>query len=166
MGQFAGSLFRMLLGWVQTAASWLWSLITDTDASTWLRWLMENWLLLLIIMCGVGLVIDFIVYLFRWQPYRMWGRSLHREADEEQPEENPPQGVYQRKWLYADGSTAVEEVHEPLQAAPAPVEEQLQSPVRPRRRMARRASPEQAYNQPVYPPQWQNNIQDQQGDNE
>ena len=160
MGQFAGTLFSMLLGWVQTAAAWVWGLITNADTSAWLRWLVDHWLTLTLALCLGGLVVDFIVYLIRWQPYRMWGRFLKRK--EEQAAEKPPEpaAVYQRKWIYADGSTEVEDVRIP---AAAPEEEQLEVPIRPARRMARRTSPEQAYHQPVYPPQWHH---EQQGENE
>lgn len=164
MGQFASTIFSALLGWVQTAASWLWGLVTNTDVSAWVKWLLDNWLPLVILLCVGGLVIDFAVYLLRWQPYRVWRSFLLRFSRKEEPTEEasaPP--VFQRKWLYADGSTAVEDVHEPLQEQPAPQSEQLDAPIRPRRRMARRTTPEQAYNQPVYPPQWQ---RDQQGENE
>lgn len=166
MGQFARTLFRLLLGWVQTAMAWLWGLLTDADAGAWFRWMLEHWLALALALCIGGVLIDFVVYLIRWQPYRMWGRFLRREKAE--PEEGAPEQsnpVYQRKWVYADGTTTVEEIREPLQPA-SEEPEPLAAPVRPMRRMARRASPEQAYNQPVYPPQWQNNTQDQQGENE
>ena len=163
MGQFAGTLFSMLLGWVQTAAAWAWGLITNAETSAWLRWLVEHWLPLTLMLCIGGLAVDFLVYLVRWQPYRMWGRFLRRrdkEGAEESPDAAAP--VYQRKWIYADGSTEVEDVRVPQQELP-PVEEQLDVPIRTVRRMARRATPEQAYNQPVYPPQWRH---DQQGENE
>lgn len=170
MGQFASKLFSALLGWVQTAASGLWGLITNADAGGGLRWLLDNWLLLVILLCVGGVVIDFIVYLFRWQPYRVWARFLRRwtgkeEADQQEAQEQPAP-AYQRRWVYADGSTMVEDVHEPPQEQPVQQEPQLDAPIRPSRRMARRATPEQAYHQPVYPPQWQHNTQEQQGDNE
>lgn len=163
MGQFAGSLFRLLLGWVKTAAAWLWGLINNADTSAWLRWLVDNWLPIVLALCIGGVVVDFIIYLIRWQPYRVWG--LFRRRSKEQPEVQPQpasQTVYQRRWIYADGTTEVEDVPIPQMERPRE-EEQLAAPVRPVRRVARRASAEQAYNQPVYPPQWQ---QDQQGENE
>ncbi len=156
MGQFANTLFSALLGWVQTAASWLWSLATNTGANGWMHWVLDNWLALLLWLCIAGLAIDFIVYLVRWQPYRMWGRFLRRKErmEEEIPEEDP--AVFQRKWAYADGTTQVENMRE---AEPGLVEitAPLDAPIRPRRRMARRATPEQSYHQPVYPPQWNEN---------
>lgn len=167
MGSFANTLFSVLLGWVQTAAAWLWGLVTNADVSAWLRWLLDNWLPLALLLCIGGMMIDFIVYLLRWQPYRVWRSFLHRLTAKDElvvnVEERQP--VLQRRWIYADGSTAVEDVHEPLQEAPAPRDE-LEAPIRPVRRIARRTTPEQAYNQPVYPPQWQQNTQDQQGENE
>lgn len=161
VGQFAGTLFSMLLGWVQTAAAWAWGLITNAETSAWLRWLVDNWLPLTLALCIGGVAVDFIVYLIRWQPYRMWGRLLGRKDKEEVANETASP-VYQRRWIYADGSTEVEDVHIPQQE-PAAEEEHLDVPIRPVRRMARRATPEQAYNQPVYPPQWRH---DQQGENE
>ena len=164
MGQFANSLFSMLLGWVQAAASWLWGLFADPDGGGFLRWVLDHWLALVLLLCIAGVAVDFVVYLFRWQPYRVWGRFLRRLTAKEEPdaqgEERSP--VFQRKWLYADGSTSVEDVHEEPQVQTA-FHEALDAPIRPNRRVARRASGEKAYNQPVYPPQWQH---DQQGENE
>ena len=162
MGQFANTLFSMLLGWVQTAAAELWGLITQADASAWLKWLVENWLPLTLALCIGGVMIDFIVYLIRWQPYRMWGRAKSQPEPQAEEALSATPAVYQRKWIYADGSTEVEDVYVP-QEEESQEQERLAAPIRPMRRMARRASPEQAYNQPVYPPQWQHN---QQGENE
>lgn len=163
MGQFAGTLFRLLLGWVQSAVSWLWSLMTNADVSTWMQWLLDNWLLLLALLCIGGILVDFLVYLIRWQPYRVWRSFMHRmkgkadEAAEAAPEEPIPV----RRWVYADGSTQVEEVPEGGYQGNLP-QDYLSAPIRPTRRMARRVSQEQAYHQPVYPPQWQHNEQGEQ----
>lgn len=167
MGQFAGTLFRLLLGWVQTAVAWLWNLVTSADVSVGLRWLLDNWLPLLLLLCIGGLLVDFLVYLLRWQPYRVWRSFLQRMSGkaEEQPEEDPVQPISVRRWVYADGTTQVEEVPEGGFTDNLP-EEHLNAPIRPTRRAARRASSEKAYHQPVYPPQWQQNTQLEQGENE
>lgn len=166
MGLFANTLFSVLMGWVQTAASWLWSLVTNTDVSAWLRWLLDNWLVLVILICLAGVAVDFIVYFFRWQPYRVWGRFLRSKQQEEAPEpEAMPQPVFQRTWMYADGSTEVEEVPIPQPVRVREESERLDMPIRPARRVVRPTAPEQAYHQPVYPPQWQH-PQEEQGDNE
>ena len=152
MGQFANTLFSALLGWVQSVAAELWGLVTNADVSVWMAWILDNWLPLVILLCLGGVVLDFVVYLIRWQPYRVWGSFLHRLTGKKEETDVQMQSVPSRKWLYADGSVAEEEIHAPLQPAP---EEKLEAPIRPVRRAARRASPEQAYHQPYYPPQWQ-----------
>ena len=61
MGQFANMLFSGLLGWVQSAAAEVWSLVTNADVSLWLRWLLDNWLPLTVgspTGCGSAIFID------------------------------------------------------------------------------------------------------------
>ena len=153
MGQFANMLFSVLLGWVQSAAAEVWSLVTNADVSLWLRWLLDNWLPLTLWLCVGGVVIDFVVYLVRWQPYRMWKRYLHRLRRKDEEDATPQeQAVPSRRWLHADGSVTEEEVRPPILDAQ---EETLEAPIRPIRRVARRTSAEQSYHQPYYPPQWQ-----------
>ena len=65
MGQFANTLFSALLGWVQSATAEVWNLVTNADVSLWLRWLLDNWLPLTLMLCVGGVVVDFIVYLIR-----------------------------------------------------------------------------------------------------
>ncbi|MDD6050084.1 MAG: hypothetical protein PUC00_02250 [Clostridiales bacterium] len=153
MGQFANTLFQLMMGWVQTAVAWLWALFTQSDASGWLRWLSEHWLPLLVGLCIAGVVIDFIVYLVRWQPYRVWRSFLHRLSGREKAEDADVPAP-QRTWIYADGSTAVEHLQEARMQSPT-AQPQLNAPVRPMRRTARDIPMGEAYHQPVYPPQWQ-----------
>jgi len=177
MGNFANTLFSVLLGWVQGAAAWLWQLMGSEGAGGFMSWVLDNWLLLVILLCAGGVVIDLIVYLLRWQPYRVW-RSFWQGING--PEEEPVMEDFAntgeaRQWVYADGSTAMETGPAP-EVNPAPIHQeqadmQLQSPVRParrvipaRRRRAADGSEEfvltdlggtrQAYHQPYYPPQW------------
>lgn len=167
MGQFANTLFSMLLGWVQTAVSWLWQLATSTDVNTWLHWLLDNWLAVLLALCIGGALVDFFVYLIRWQPYRVWRSFLSNRKDKRRGAsgavaESQP---VQRKWVFADGSTEVEDLSQ-QERYDAYQPERLNAPIRPTRRVARRELQGQGYNQPVYPPQWQHKTQEQQGENE
>ena len=158
MGQFADTLFSLSLGWVQTVVSWLWNLAANADVHAWIRWVLEHWLLLLVLLCACGVLADFIVYLIRWQPYRIWRRLWQRLTGkaQEAPEQEEELPMMQRKWVFADGSTEVEEL--PTRAS-AEKEEQLIAPIRPTRRAVRRELERQSYNQPVYPPQWQHTTQ-------
>ena len=186
MGSFANTLFSVLLGWVQSAVSWVWRLFSSEGAGGLMGWVLDNWLALVIVLCAAGVVIDLVVYLFRWQPYRVW-RSFWRgdeepgmEAAEPQEDKQPTE---ERQWVFADGSMSVE-APAPQEAAIAPVHDmytpetdvQLKAPVRPVRRVIparRRRAPDgsdeyllpdlggvkQAYHQPFYPPQWRSDEQ-------
>jgi len=175
MGSFANTLFSVLLGWVQSAAAWVWQLFATDGEGGMLGWLMDNWLPLAVLVCVLGLLIDLVVYLIRWQPYRVWRSRMHREDAVEEailPLDDEEESL---QWLYANGET-VEEPHQPLQDAAAPQEEpRLQTPVKgpqrvipARRRRAADGSVEyvlpsggneqQGYHQPYYPPQWRERV--------
>lgn len=167
MGQFAGTLFSLLLGWVQTAVSWLWSLATNADVHAWLRWLLDNWLAVVVLLCIGGVLVDFLVYLIRWQPYRVWRSFLRRLSGKEAETagDTGDQPLLQRKWVFADGSTEVEEIYRD-DSQHLQQEAHLNAPIRPVRRVMRSDLLGQAYHQPVYPPQWQHTTHDVQGENE
>lgn len=161
MGQFTNTLFQVLLGWVQSLVSALWRLIASPDGSGGLRWLLEHWLALVLLLCVAGGLIDFVVYLIRWQPYRVWRAFLrggHRSARREAEEESP----YQRRWAYADGSTTLEEPPQPHHAQD---EMRLELPVRPVRRVVRYSGEEHAYYQPVYPQSGKHAARNSKGEN-
>lgn len=163
MGSFANTLFSVLLGWIQGTVSWLWQVIASADAGAWMTWVLDNWLALVILLCLAGLAVDLVVYLLRWQPYRVWRSFLRRvsgrEADEE-PDDTQPQ------WVYADGSTAADAPAKGGEArTPRAGSERLSAPIRPLKRVLparqRRSADndegfrkEDAYHQPYYPPQW------------
>lgn len=73
MGSFINALFNFLLGWIRGTAQWLWNMVTSDSHGGLLGWAMRNWLPLVILLCIFGVVMDFLVYLIRWQPYRVWG---------------------------------------------------------------------------------------------
>lgn len=163
MGNFANTLFSALLGWIQSALAWVWGLFGSGGAHGMAGWLLDNWLLLTIVLCAAGVAIDLIVYLIRWQPYRVWRSFWQRRRGDEAEQEAVPEPL---QWLYADGKLVTEQ-----QAYEPAADMQLEVPVRPAQRVipARRRyaadSPEGyvlpsgeavqgGYNQPYYPPQW------------
>ncbi len=187
MGSFANALFSVLLGWLRSAAAWLWQLVSGEGTSFWVTWVLDNWLPLTLLLCIGGIAVDLVVYLFRWQPYRVWRRFLRSDREEE-PETDSLQDDgtprIQQRWIYADGSSVpVQEVQQPTasaQTAQLPVrrrDERLEAPLRPVKRVqpakVRRGSGEiplpdlgdgEAYHQPYYPPQWTAKTDDRGGD--
>lgn len=159
MGNFANTLFSVLLGWVQSAAAWLWSLIASDGGGGLMGWVLDNWLALAIGLCLLGLVVDGVVYLIRWQPYRVWRSNLRRSGAEASPEATPAPAEEPLQWVYANGEVAVQppETYAP-QAETAPEEAGPRRRVIPARRHAEPDSytgdDQRGYHQPFYPPQW------------
>lgn len=181
MGSFANTLFSALLGWVKETVSWLWQLIVGSGEGGLLGWLMANWLPLTVLICALGVLIDLVVYLFRWQPYRVWRSffSCHQEEEELPEEEYPQEEALQ--WVYANGAR-VEEPPQPL--LPEEMLQAEETPVSPYARPVQRVIParrrrstdgemeyvlpstgdgQQGYHQPYYPPQWRTQDDQQDG---
>lgn len=180
MGSFANTLFSVLLGWVKSAISWLWQLIGSEDVGGFMGWVLDgwNWLTVVIVLCAAGVLLDLVIYLIRWQPYRVWRSFLRRnEPEEDEAGWTEPEVLEERRWLYADGSVTVEPLVQPVEQPEEPTilsdaqELLLRSPVRPTRRVIparrRRAADgseeyllpdlggeQEAYHKPYYPPQW------------
>lgn len=108
MGNFANTVFSMMLGWFRTAVSDLWNLFTASDGNSLLAWIGNHWIHLVVILCVVGTAIDIVVHLFRWRPLTVWAsffrRLRHHGREEEETEQ--PHHRKQQQWIYADGSTA------------------------------------------------------------
>lgn len=118
VGSFINALFNFLLGWIRGTAQWLWNMVTSDSHGGLLGWAMRNWLPLVILLCIFGVVMDFLVYLIRWQPYRVWGnfwtRFLPKRA------RRTPTG---RHLIYADGTMIEEEQVVQHKPKPAPKRE-------------------------------------------
>lgn len=115
MGSFANSTFSILLGWVRGAVSWLWSTATSQENGALVQWIADNWLILTIILCAAGIAVDFVVHMFRWQPYKVWASFFRRMfGKKEREEETPRPGSgrkrrVRREWVYADGTARADE---------------------------------------------------------
>ena len=89
MGAFVDSLFNILMSWVRALVSGIWALFSD-ERMTVLEFLGKNWIAIAVLMIAAGLVLDWIIWLIRWQPYHIWAkrvRRLLRMADPEDEEE-------------------------------------------------------------------------------
>ena len=78
MRGFAQTLFSALLGWIRTLVEGVWDILFSSDAQQWLRWVGDNWMVLLVFLCLCGVALDYIVWFFRWRPYYVWGSSMRK----------------------------------------------------------------------------------------
>lgn len=86
MGTLTDSLFTVLMSWVRGLVNALWALFSS-DHTTALEFLGKNWLLIALVLIAAGLVIDWIIWLLRWQPYHLWAQRARRLLRIEEPEE-------------------------------------------------------------------------------
>ncbi len=93
MGTLTDSLFTVLMSWVRGLVNALWALFSS-DHTTALEFLGKHWLMIAAVLIAAGLVIDWIIWLLRWQPYHLWAqrarRLLHIEEPEDEEEEDLP----------------------------------------------------------------------------
>lgn len=76
MGGFANTIMSMLLGWMRALVDAVWKLIESPGASGILAWFGKSWWLFALLLIAAGLVIDWFVWLIRWQPYHIWATRL------------------------------------------------------------------------------------------
>ena len=79
MGTLPNTVFQALLGWIRTLSSEIWNMLSAPESASILRWIGARWKELLLLICAVGLILDLIIYLIRWQPYRVWISFLRRD---------------------------------------------------------------------------------------
>lgn len=108
MGNFANTLFSSLLGWLRGAVLWLWNYLNHPESGGFIVWVADNWLTLIILLCAVGMLADFIVYMIRWQPYKVWASFFRRLTGRGEAKEDT--GRIRRRWIHADGTTSIEEI--------------------------------------------------------
>lgn len=97
MGSFANTVFSVLLGWLQGLIAMIWSALTAEGGDSFLQFIAKNWIFITVFLCAVGVIADFVVYLFRWEPYKVWRstwrrirtRKERREAEAEPAAEAP-----------------------------------------------------------------------------
>ena len=86
MGTFADSLFTVLMSWVRGLVNAIWALFTS-DHTTVLEFFGKNWLIIAVVIIAAGLVIDWLIWLLRWQPYHLWAQRARKLLRIEEPEE-------------------------------------------------------------------------------
>ena len=77
------------MSWVRALVNAIWALFSS-DHTTVLEFLGRNWLMIAVVIIAAGLVIDWIIWLLRWQPYHLWAQNARRLLRIEEPQEEEP----------------------------------------------------------------------------
>lgn len=78
MTNFSRSLANILFGWVSGVISKIWAMISTDSGTALIPWVGKKWILIVAALCLLGLVIDLIVYAFRWRPHKVWFSAFNR----------------------------------------------------------------------------------------
>ena len=78
MNHFANSLFTLLFGWSRMITQHVWNNTASGHFSGFFTWLGDHWVFLAIGLALAGTAVDFLVWLFRWQPYLVWKTRLRQ----------------------------------------------------------------------------------------
>lgn len=78
MGGYTERFMKLLLGWMKTLFDSIWGYIGSEDSGSFFRWLGSSWWLVALVLIGAGLVVDWIIWMIRWQPYHVWATRFRR----------------------------------------------------------------------------------------
>lgn len=86
MGTIADSLFSALMSWVRALVGDLWA-IFSSERTTILEFLGKHWIGIALLMIAIGLAVDWLIWLVRWQPYHLWAQRVRRLLRIESPDD-------------------------------------------------------------------------------
>lgn len=93
MSGFANTVFTLLVGWFQAVVSLIWSGLTGKGDGNILTWIGNHWIVIVIILCVVGSVVDLSVYIARWKPLVVIRSYFARKREKNIPESAVPAAV-------------------------------------------------------------------------
>ena len=79
MGGYAKFCIESLFGWLKTVVQQVWTLMSNPKGNNSISWIGENWKTILLVICAAGAAADLLVYLFRWEPIKVWKSYFRRK---------------------------------------------------------------------------------------
>lgn len=73
--------YTLLLGWMRALVNWFWSIYSGTGSSGITQWFLSNWKFWLVLLIAGGLVLDWLMWIVRWRPYRLLFGRVKTEPD-------------------------------------------------------------------------------------
>lgn len=119
MNGFVNTLLSVMLSWIRALISNLWTLLTSEDGGAIYQFFSAHWLALVIGLCVICLLVDLIVYFFRWRPDYVWA-ARWRRLRRKRPRAHQESAAQMQESFYAEPQPAAPTMaYAPLQAATA-----------------------------------------------
>ncbi len=124
MNGFVNTLLSAMLSWIRALISHLWNLLNSEDGSFFFRFFTSHWLIMVIALCVVCMLVDGIVYFFRWRPDYVWASQWRRLRRKRPGRAVEPDGDMQPQEAFSAYQPPVQPevptaAYAPLQAATA-----------------------------------------------
>lgn len=97
MNSFVSQLLSLILSTLKSLIREVWMLAGGRGGQSAVHFIGDHWILMVIVLCAAGWIIDRLVYFFRWRPDAVWrGRKLMRKGEWQQvyvytPKDNDPE---------------------------------------------------------------------------
>ncbi len=76
MSGFAVSFISIVLGWLRELFYFIWQIFTFNKDNIFVNLVSNNWIIIVIVLCLIGIFIDWLVYIIRWKPHYVWRGKL------------------------------------------------------------------------------------------
>lgn len=87
MNGLANAILTLLLSWLRILINRIWAAINSETGSLFLAFLSDHWLMILLVLGIGGFLLDKLIYLIRWRPFRVRRYRREQRAMEEDYEE-------------------------------------------------------------------------------
>ncbi len=101
MNGFVNTILSVMLSWIRALISNIWTVLSSEDGGALYQFLSAHWLTMVVILCAVCVLVDVLVYFFRWRPDYVWAskwrrlrRKRPRRAQEAHAEPMQPQEAF------------------------------------------------------------------------
>lgn len=147
MNGLANAILTLLLSWLRIIINRFWALISSESGTSFYTFLANHWLSVLLVLLVGGYLLDRIIYLIRWRPFRVWmrrrgiGKQAQQEPDVPMQRYEPaaPAGVLYPEEPVPQAQETVWPAEETNIYHPQPVQQPSPTAVYPRRQVDRAA---------------------------
>ncbi len=124
MNGLANAILTLLLSWLRVIINRFWSLVNSETGTSFYTFLSQHWLTILLVLLVGGFLVDRLIYLIRWQPFRVWFGRKWKSTDTQETYDPYPAQAYQQQPPVADPAyLQPAPPAEPGYAQPAPAAE-------------------------------------------
>ena len=71
---------QTFFGWFRSLVEAVWRWLAHPEEASFYSFVAANWKTILLVIAVTAMIADYVIYLFRWQPYKVWRSWLQRRT--------------------------------------------------------------------------------------